>query len=204
MSGENYWNMIRPQCGNCSRNNMVAAMEEMGSSFTANPNGNMSSDMTYRPVTPNGDVDPGMTLRPVNPGGNIDSSMTVRPVNPGGNIDSSMTIRPVNPGGNVDPGMTIRPPFPGGNIETTIVTRPSRPGGSGTIQRPINTAPAVLKSCMNGLVYVWLKNGEEFWMIPTASDDTNFRGYRWVQFIGWQNYSGKLSDISSVTCVFSM
>lgn len=125
------------------------------------------------------------------PDGNIDVGMTITPSRPGGNIDSEITITPSRPGGNIDPGMTLP-------------LRPSRPIRPIRPVPPINTIPMVFRNCLRGLVYVQMKNGEAFWMIPINVYQNSVSGYRWNPSYGWNGWypqTIRYSDVYLANCV---
>lgn len=165
------------------------------------PSGNMSSTVTITPSSPNGNISSDITTTPSRPGGNIDSTITTTPSRPGGNIDSTITTTPSRPGGNIDSTITVTPSRPGGNISSNIINWPTNFQIPSPPARPANTIPAVLQSCIDGLVYVWLRNGENFWMIPNEIYENAVYGYQWDNVSGWFPTGLYLSDIISATCI---
>lgn len=54
---------------------------------------------------------------------------------------------------------------------------------------------------MGGMVFIWLKSGDRFWMIPQSSDSDTVTGYIWDENSGWYEDEVNFSDILSLTCV---
>ena len=63
------------------------------------------------------------------------------------------------------------------------------------------TIATVIGNCMEGMIFVWLKNGDRFWMIPRSSSSSTVTGYIWNEESGWYEDEISFSDILSVTCV---
>jgi len=54
---------------------------------------------------------------------------------------------------------------------------------------------------MDNMIYVWMKNGDNFWLIPRSSNQSVVSGYRWYQNSDWYIEEISYTDIYSVTCV---
>jgi len=44
--------------------------------------------------------------------------------------------------------------------------------------------PGAIRGCLRSFTYVWLRNGQQFWMFPTFVGRQSIAGYRWSGF-GW-------------------
>ncbi|NLL76210.1 MAG: hypothetical protein GX235_03060 [Clostridiales bacterium] len=123
--------------------------------------------------------------------------------NQGDFIDSQYSQPPRNP----------PPPFPGG-------FRPgSGPGGSpgDTFGNAPRTAPpnytpsrqmttfrvdsSSIRNCLGNFTYVWLNNGNEFWMFPIQVSRNTVSGFRWNRFFGWSFFGLSLNRIDAFMCV---
>jgi len=60
--------------------------------------------------------------------------------------------------------------------------------------------PGAIRGCMNNFVYVWLRNGQSFWMFPTFVGRQSISGYRWSHF-GWVYTGFSLRLIESFFCM---
>ncbi|HBG10890.1 MAG TPA: hypothetical protein DDX68_01260, partial [Clostridium sp.] len=64
-----------------------------------------------------------------------------------------------------------------------------------------STIVSIIEDCMDYMVYVWMKDGDNFWLIPRSSTQRTVSGYRWNQNAVWYNEEIYYNDIYSVTCV---
>ncbi|MGL5436273.1 MAG: hypothetical protein ACRDBO_12875 [Lachnospiraceae bacterium] len=67
-------------------------------------------------------------------------------------------------------------------------------------QMPSNPISNVFRLCMNNLMYITLRNGENFWYYPIDSSQNIVNGYRWDQQTGWFNYTIQFSSIQNAYC----
>lgn len=146
-------------------------------------------------VQPTGSVPPAGIITPTGstpPPGVVQPTGSVPPagiITPTGSTPPPGIVQPTG----VVPPVGITPPI---GIVPPIGTIPPAPP-----TYPINTIQTVLRNCMNGLVYVWLRNNDNFWMFPTTVQNNRVYGYRWNQQAGWFPYEIPLPSILSITCV---
>lgn len=174
----NYFRHINPQNDNNSTPN-AGRMPRIG-----------EVDPGFNP--PTGEVDPGFNP----PAGEVDPGFNppIGEVDPGFNPPPAGLLPPI---GEIDPGFN---PPPAGLLPP-ISTLPAQPVQPAYPTYPINTIYNVFRNCMNGLVYVWMRNGDNFWMFPTGIQNNRVYGYRYNQQAGWLFYDFPLSAVLSVTCV---
>lgn len=60
--------------------------------------------------------------------------------------------------------------------------------------------PGAIRPCMYEYIYVWLKNGQGFWMYPTYIGPRSISGYRWADY-GWVYAGFDLDYIESFYCM---
>lgn len=118
---------------------------------------------------------------------------------------------PAAPTPQTAPTAPTVPPVPGTPAAPTEPTAPSAPSLSDLVDIELpelpssssSTISSVIDNCMDGMVFVWLKDGSKFWMVPKSSTSDAVSGYVWDGDTGWSEDEVSFSDISSVTCVAS-
>lgn len=101
---------------------------------------------------------------------------------------------PVSPG--FRPGFDERPPY--GQAQQP----PGRPPERTPEKRASLYAvdPGAIRNCLFQYTYVWLINGNSFWMYPTFVGRRSVSGYRWTKF-GWTYIGIDLNLIETFLCV---
>ncbi|WP_409343504.1 hypothetical protein [Paenibacillus sp. MBLB4367] len=148
---------------------------------------------------------PGMPGGPGFPGGG--PGMPGGPGFPGGG--PGMPGGPGFPGGG--PGMPGGPGFPGGG--------PGMPGGPGqagmpqspppniTPTKPVKSqgpsafavSPGSIRPCTFRFVYIWQRNGDQYWAFLTNVSHRSASGFRWNGF-WWQYFGVDLRQIDEFQC----
>lgn len=59
--------------------------------------------------------------------------------------------------------------------------------------------PGAIRGCLYNYVYIWLDNGQHFWMYPTYVGHKSISGYRWGYF-GWVYAGYDLDNVESFFC----
>jgi len=59
--------------------------------------------------------------------------------------------------------------------------------------------PGAIYRCLYNHTYVWLTNGNSFWLYPVYVGPRSISGYRWSQF-GWTYIGMDLDSIQSFSC----
>lgn len=80
---------------------------------------------------------------------------------------------------------------------------PTSPPPQFVPQMPISTFavdPGAISRCLFRNTYVWLNNGEQFWLFPIFVGRTSVAGFRWFGFF-WSYFGVDLNRIRSFTCV---
>ena len=109
---------------------------------------------------------------------------------------------PARPPQGIMPEVPVRPPArpPQGIMPEVPVRPPSLPPSFRPVEpRGIRIAPVVMQSCIFNFMYVWLRNGFEFWMYPTFVGLNSVFGYRY-SFLGWIYTELDFSKIRSYFC----
>ncbi len=142
-------------------------------------------------------------------GGGRPGPQPPQPPFPGGGRPGPQPPQPPFPGGGrPGPQPPSPPPFPGGG------GRPGQGGPSGNAPRtaPPNRKPSrqvatfrvdapSIRNCVGRFTYVWLSNGDEFWMFPIQVSRDTVTGFRWNRFFGWSFVGVSLHRIDAFTCV---
>ena len=108
------------------------------------------------------------------------------------------------------PGPGSRPPIgPGGSTGGRPGEGPGGqvgPPGRPPSYIPEETAglaavdPGSIRRCRNKFVYLWLRDGQQFWAYLTFVGRTSVAGYRWIGY-RWVYFGTDLSRIKSFVCV---
>jgi len=59
--------------------------------------------------------------------------------------------------------------------------------------------PGAIRGCLHSFMYVWLTNGQAFWMYPTFVGRRSISGFRWSRF-GWVYTGFDLRMVESFFC----
>ncbi len=89
---------------------------------------------------------------------------------------------------------------------------PGGPSGNAPRSAPPNYIPSrqattfrvdssSIRNCMGRFTYVWLSNGEEFWMYPIQVSRNTVSGFRWNRLFGWTFFGVSLHRIDAFMCV---
>ena len=91
-------------------------------------------------------------------------------------------------------GPSMGPPMgpPPGNI-------PQKPFMARGATRAVD--PGAIRNCIGRFTYVWLDNGNEFWMFPLQVGRQSVAGFRWTHRFGWSYIGVSLNRIDFFTCV---
>ncbi len=100
------------------------------------------------------------------------------------------------------------PPFPGdGRPSPGFGPGPGGPPRSGPPNyipsrqiAPLRVDSASIRNCMRSFTYIWLRNGDEFWMFPIQLSRNSISGFRWNRF-GWSFFGVSLNQIDAFMCV---
>lgn len=65
---------------------------------------------------------------------------------------------------------------------------------------PFRVDANIIRNCMRRFTYIWLDNGNEFWMFPIQLGRNSISGFRWGRF-GWTFFGVSLDRISSFACI---
>lgn len=101
--------------------------------------------------------------------------------------------------GQGTPGQGPRP-IPGG---PPISTPPSAPP-SFVPSRQISTFrvdASSIRNCVGKFTYIWMQNGDEFWMFPIQVSRNTVTGFRWNRFFRWTFSGVSLDRIDAFICV---
>ncbi|HIT90944.1 MAG TPA: transporter [Candidatus Merdenecus merdavium] len=60
--------------------------------------------------------------------------------------------------------------------------------------------PGTIRNCIGRFTYIWLDNGEEFWLFPVEVGRQSVAGFRWTRF-GWAFMGISLNRIDIFTCI---
>lgn len=77
---------------------------------------------------------------------------------------------------------------------------PERPQAVGLRGETRAVSPGSIRSCMGRFTYVWLSNGQEFWMFPIQIWGNTVAGFRWERRFGWSYVGISLNRIDMFTC----
>lgn len=61
--------------------------------------------------------------------------------------------------------------------------------------------PSSIRNCLGRFTYVWMSNGDEFWMFPIQVSRNTVTGFRWNRFFRWSFFGVSLNRIDAFTCV---
>jgi len=61
--------------------------------------------------------------------------------------------------------------------------------------------PSGIRNCLRSFTYVWLNNGNAFWMFPIQVGRTSVTGFRWNPRFGWVFFGISLNRIDAFMCV---
>lgn len=96
------------------------------------------------------------------------------------------------------PGPPIPPPTPGPSCSMLPPPPPYSPSLQPTTFAVDGRA---LKPCIHKFTYIWLENGEEFWMYPTYVGRRSISGCRWnSRCYRWDYFGIDLDNIESFVC----
>jgi hypothetical protein len=105
------------------------------------------------------------------------------------------------PGGQQGP--SFPPSFPPGGQQGGQQGAPTSPPPSFVPQRQsvgvFAVDPGSIRGCLFRFTYVWLNNGNAFWLYPTHVGRRSIAGFRWNGF-RWSYYGTDLERISSFQC----
>ncbi len=109
------------------------------------------------------------------------------------------------PGPGPFPGTGGPGPFPGsgpvpGNPSGSPRTAPPNYTPSRAVA-PFRVDPSSIRNCRGSFTYVWLSNGEEFWMYPIQISRNTVSGFRWSRFFGWTFFGVSLNRIDAFMCI---
>jgi len=101
------------------------------------------------------------------------------------------------PGSNPGPGFGPGPGGPPGSAPRTAPPNftPSRQ------MTPFRVDPSSIRNCLGRFTYVWLNNGDEFWMFPIQVGRNSVSGFRWNRSFGWSFFGLSLNRIDAFMCV---
>jgi len=60
--------------------------------------------------------------------------------------------------------------------------------------------PSSIRNCVGNFTYIWLSNGQEFWMFPIQVWGNSVAGFRWDRRFGWAFTGISLNRIDMFTC----
>ena len=98
-------------------------------------------------------------------------------------------------------------PFEG---QRNVNQPPSGPPPRQTPNRPMNARggastfavdPGAIRNCLFRNTYIWLDNGQEFWLFPIQVGRHSVSGFRWIPRRGWVFTGISLNRIDFFTCV---
>lgn len=75
---------------------------------------------------------------------------------------------------------------------------PNRPMDSRGMTRAVDKSS--IRFCMRRFTYVWLDNGQEFWLYPVQVGNQSVAGFRWDRRFGWSYIGVPLNRIDFFTC----
>ena len=114
--------------------------------------------------------------------------------------------------GSRPPAPPLMPPSPPHTPHNPPHHQPHGPGRHSAPQSPPpNFVPpqprqtravdaGAIRGCLNSFMYVWLRNGQSFWMFPTFVGRQSISGYRWTRF-GWAFTGFSLQVVESFFCM---
>lgn len=70
--------------------------------------------------------------------------------------------------------------------------------GAGPGARSVN--PSSIRNCVGSFTYIWMSNGQEFWMFPVQVWGDSVAGFRWNRRTGWSYVGISLSRIDMFSC----
>ena len=115
--------------------------------------------------------------------------------------------RPPSPPPGQGNGNQGRPPGPPPGQGNANQGRPSGPPPSRVPEQPVNAragaravSPGSIRGCMGRFTYVWLSNGQEFWLFPIQIWGNSVAGFRWDRRFGWVYTGISLNRIDMFTC----
>ncbi len=65
---------------------------------------------------------------------------------------------------------------------------------------PFRVDPSSIRNCKGRFTYVWLSNGDQFWMFPVQVSRNTVTGFRWNRFFGWSIFGVSLNRIDAFMC----
>lgn len=122
--------------------------------------------------------------------------------------NNQWTPWPQGGGNNPNPPFgQSRPPFfnpnPPGNQgmsgQMPMSAPPANPPRRSANVRAVD--PGSIRNCMGRFTYVWMDNGNEFWIFPIQLGRRSVSGFRWDNRFGWVYFGVSLDRIDSFTCV---
>lgn len=88
-------------------------------------------------------------------------------------------------------------PMPMGPPPSNIPKRPVAARGAA----PFAVDAGTIRNCIGRFTYIWLDNGNEFWMFPIQVGRRSVAGFRWMPRFGWTYIGVSLDRIDFFTCV---
>jgi len=61
--------------------------------------------------------------------------------------------------------------------------------------------PGAIRHCIGRFTYIWLDNGDEFWMFPFQVGRRSVAGFRWTPRFRWVYMGVSLNRIDFFTCI---
>lgn len=65
---------------------------------------------------------------------------------------------------------------------------------------PLRVDASSIRHCIGSFTYVWMQNGDEFWMFPVQVSQNTVSGFRFTRF-GWSFTGVSLNRIDAFTCI---
>lgn len=66
---------------------------------------------------------------------------------------------------------------------------------------PFRVDASSIRNCLGNFTYVWMRNGDEFWMFPIQVSRNTVVGFRWNPFFGWAFLGVSLNRIDAFMCI---
>jgi len=104
---------------------------------------------------------------------------------------------PVHPPFNPPFNPPLTPPGAPGRNDAPRTPPPDYVPARARASRAVD--PGAISGCLNSFMYVWLTNGQAFWMFPTFVGRRSISGFRWSRF-GWVYTGFDLRLVESFFC----
>ena len=111
---------------------------------------------------------------------------------------------PRPPGPPPGPGPRPRPPGPppGPRPDPGNAPRSAPPNYTPSRQMAaLRVDSSSIRNCLGRFTYIWMSNGDEFWMFPIQVSRNTVTGFRWNGRFGWTFFGVSLNRIDAFTCV---